>query len=107
MGFNVLRTRKGKLRNQIENELLNDKPDINHILAFIDSYEKNNLDTIKKLKRKKDLDIKKINGALKQTINAHSVITKELIGSASKRIFGALLVKNKETFITKLLKIFR
>jgi hypothetical protein len=33
---------------------------------------------------------KLINGALKQTINAHGPITKERIGSATKRILGAL-----------------
>lgn len=32
----------------------------------------------------------KINGALKQTINSHGPITKELIGSATKRILGSL-----------------
>jgi len=41
---------------------------------------------------------KLINGALKQTINAHGPITKKHIGSATKRILGALgrLRKTKE-----------
>jgi hypothetical protein len=107
MAFDILRTRKGKLRAQIEYELSNDVPDIDKILEFIDLYEKNNLDTIKKLERKKKNEIKKISGALKQTINAHGPITKELIGSASKRIFGSLLEVKKESFITKLLNIFK
>lgn len=33
---------------------------------------------------------KLINGALKQTINAHGPITEKRIGSATKRILGAL-----------------
>lgn len=33
---------------------------------------------------------KKISGGLKQAINAHGPITKELIGSATKRIYGNL-----------------
>jgi hypothetical protein len=107
MAFDILRTRKGKLKSQIEYELSKDAPDIDKILEFIDLYEKNNLDTIKKLERKKKNEIKKISGALKQTINAHGPITKELIGSASKRIFGSLLEVKKESFITKLLNIFK
>lgn len=107
MAFDILRTRKGKLKSQIEYELGNESPDIHKILEFIDLYEKNNLDTIKKLKRKKEADVKKINGALKQTINAHGPITKELIGSASKRIYGSLLEVKKESFIIKLLNLFR
>lgn len=107
MGFDILSTRRGKLKNQIECELSNDVPDIEKILEFVDLYEQRNLDTIKKLKRKRATDIKKINGALRQTIHAHSVITKELIGSASKRIYGALLEVKKESFITKVLKLLK
>jgi len=107
MKFNGLKTRRGKLIEQLAYELKQSNPNIENILQFIDEYEKNNLDTIKKLKRKKIIDIKRINGALKQTINAHSVITKELIGSASKRIYGALLKHPTESFFSKLLKIFK
>lgn len=107
MKFDILRTRKGKLKYNIEYELAKEVPDINNILSFVDLYEKSNLQTIKKLKRGKQVDIKKINGALKQTINAHSVITKELIGSAGKRVYGALLEKEKETIIDKILNWFK
>ena len=107
MAFNILKTRKGKLKEQIELELLKDTPDINNILNSVDIYEKNNLDTIKKLKREKILDIRQINGALKQTINAHGSITKDLIGSASKRIYGSLLAKYKPSIITKFLNLFK
>ena len=77
-----------------------------YILDAIDEYEKDNLATIEKLKKEKQVDTKKINGALKQAINAHGPITKVLIGSATKRIYGALLDSNKpkQTLIQKLLK---
>ena len=107
MAFNKLKTRKGKLKEQLELELTKANPDINNILEIIDIYEKNNLDTIKKLKREKHLDVRRINGALKQTINAHGPITKELIGSASKRIYGTLLGRYKESLIRKFLNLFK
>lgn len=107
MAFNILKTRKGRLKEQIMLELSNTTPNIDKILSIVDMYEKDNLDTINKLKREKNLDVRRINGALKQTINAHGPITKELIGSASKRIYGTLLGKYKESLITKLLNLFR
>jgi hypothetical protein len=93
MKFNVLKTRRGKLKAKIEEYLK--RKDIEGILEAVDTYEKDNLETIEKLKRKRHVEMNRINGALKQSINAHSVITKELIGSASKRIMGALLVNEK------------
>lgn len=89
-------TRKGKLENKIRTELLKPKPDVGVILDAVDEFEKDNIETIEKLKRKKQLDTKRINGALKQTINAHGPITKLLIGSASKRIYGSLLSDETE-----------
>lgn len=89
-------TRKGKLENKIRTELLKPKPDVGVILDAVDEFEKDNIETIEKLKRKKQLDTKRINGALKQTINAHGPITKLLIGSASKRIYGSLLSDEPE-----------
>lgn len=84
-------TRRGKLENKIEVELERHFPDIDKILEAVYEFEKNNISTIDKLKKKKRVDSKRINGALKQTIQAHGPITKLLIGSASKRIYGALL----------------
>lgn len=89
-------TRKGRLESKIRAELENQKPQIGPILDAIDEFEKDNIETIEKLKRKKQLDTKRINGALKQTINAHGPITKLLIGSASKRIYGSLLTDEVE-----------
>tara|TARA_R110000868_G_scaffold76573_2_gene220104 strand:- start:32699 stop:33064 length:366 start_codon:yes stop_codon:yes gene_type:complete len=90
------RSRKGKLELGLEEELSNKIPKLENILILVDDYEKDNLDTIDKLKRGKSLELKKINGALKQTIDAHGPITKVLIGSASKRIFGSLLTAEEK-----------
>ena len=97
--FDVLRTRKGKLKDKIELELEKSNPDIDVILQYVDDYEISNLETIKKLKRDKKVELNKINGALKQTINAHGPITKELIGSASKRILGSLLLNKVDELL--------
>jgi hypothetical protein len=105
--FDVLRTRKGKLKDKIEFELEKSNPDIDVILQYVDDYEVSNLETIKKLKRDKKVELNKINGALKQTINAHGPITKELIGSASKRIYGALLDLEKENIFKRIIKWIR
>jgi hypothetical protein len=96
MKFNILKTRRGKLGEKIKSEMSKEKPNIEEILVYVDQYEKDNLETIEKLKRDKVLDTKRINGALKQSINAHGPITKLLIGSATKRIYGALLENHKK-----------
>jgi hypothetical protein len=106
MKFNKLKTRRGKLEEKIKDELLKIRPDLEAILIHVDEYEKANLATIEKLKKEKLVDTKKINGALKQAINAHGPITKVLIGSATKRVYGALLdsSKPKENIFKRLLK---
>lgn len=105
MDFNVLKTRHGRLKDNIAHELKQENPNVYVILKHIEQYEKCNLDTIEKLKRKRVLEAKKISGALKQTINVHGEITKVLIGSATKRIYGALLENTqKGSFIKRILK---
>lgn len=99
----IYKTRRVKLSEKIKFELNKSNPDINTILHYVDEYEKNNLDTINKLKRKKNLSLRKINGALRQTIHAHGPITMMLIGSASKRIYGNLLAE-KTSIMQKILK---
>lgn len=89
--YKPFKTRDGRLKHKISSELENETPDINAILHYIRDYEKDNLNTINKLKKTKKVELNKINGALKQAINAHGPITNVLIGSASKRIYGALL----------------
>jgi len=109
MGFNLLKTRGGKLENTIKQELDKQKPDLNVIMDSIHEYEKSNLATIEKLKRDKKVETNRINGALKQTIQAHGPITMALIGSATKRIYGSILSDEKiqeESYINKLKKFF-
>lgn len=101
-----IRTRRGKLRTSITEELKKESPSLELILSFIDEYEAANLETIRKLKRDKEVTTKKLNGALRQTINAHGPITMQLIGSATKRIWGTLLVPKKETVLDKIKKLF-
>lgn len=85
------KSRRSKLEESLTEILSGDTKNIECILNCVDEYEKDNLDTINKLKRIRQLELKKINGALKQTIDAHGDINKVLIGSAAKRIWGALL----------------
>lgn len=91
----LIKTRYSKLREELQRAINRDNPDIHELIDIVYEYEKRNLETIEKLKRKKIYENKRISGALKQTINAHSVITKKLIGSATKRIYGALLENKK------------
>ena len=86
------KTRRRRLEDRLNAVITDDTQDINTILDAVDTYEKDNLDTIDKCKRAKGLELKKINGALKQSIDAHGPITKVLIGSASKRVYGSLLL---------------
>ena len=103
MRFNILKTRRGRLVEKIKYELSGPQPNLEMILKHVDDYEKDNLATIDKLKKEKSVDAKKINGALKQAINAHGPITKQLIGSATKRVLGALIVNKKETFLSRII----
>jgi len=108
MGFNLLKTRGGKLENTIKLELAKAEPDLIVIMDSVYEYEKSNLATIEKLKRDKKLETNRINGALKQTIQAHGPITMTLIGSATKRIYGSILSdEKKESFSNKLKKFFK
>jgi len=107
MKFNIFKTRGGALRRKVQLELRKTEPSLENILKYVDEYESNNLATIYKLKRKRAVEMNRINGALKSTITAHGPITKVLIGSASKRIFGAMLVDPNTGFFKKLLKRFK
>lgn len=91
MKFDILKTRRGKLSEKLKNEIEKPTPSLDDVLIIVNDYEKNNLETIEKLKKEKLYETKRISGALKQTINAHGPITSVLIGSATKRIHGALL----------------
>jgi hypothetical protein len=103
----MIKTRKSKLENRIKDVLSQKKPKLEDIISAVDDYEKNNLKTIEKLKKKKGLEIKKINGAIKQTLHAHGPITKQYITSASKRIYGALLLDEQLTTRRKYINAFK
>jgi hypothetical protein len=108
MKFNILKTRNGKLRNKLANNFPKNKlteNDIDLLMNMVEDYEKVNLLAIEKLKKDKLLESKRISGALKQTINAHGPITKELIGSATKRVYGTLLKDNNDD--SKFIKIHK
>jgi hypothetical protein len=100
MSFNILKTRRGKLIHKITKELENSNPSTEVLINIFNEYESSNLDTIKKLKRERSIESKKITGALKQCIKAHGPITLQFLGSATKRISGALLTdKTKKVTI--------
>lgn len=105
--MNMFKSRKGKLKSVLEHKFgdkLNEN-NIYDILKIFDEYQKDNLDSIEKLKRYKVYETKRISGALKMCINAHGPITKQFIGSATKRVYGSLLNnEKKESFIIRLLK---
>lgn len=111
MKFNILKTRRGRLKFKlgtlIEDKGKDDKSKLEEMLVCVEEYEKNNLETIKKLRRKRLSDIIRINGALKQAIFSHGPITKELIGSASKRIYGSLLDSSEGNAFTRFFNSIR
>jgi hypothetical protein len=90
--MHIFKTARNKLKEKIQSELDKGKS-IDNILKFVDEYEKDNLKIIEYLKRKKIITTNKIKGGLRQTINAHGPITKSLIGSSVKRIYGMFLVE--------------
>ncbi len=97
MKFNKLKTRRGKLEQKISTELSKSTPNIENIISAVESFEKDNLDTIEKLRKEKLYEARKISGALKSTIDAHGPITKILIGSATKRVYGSLISTDSKT----------
>lgn len=72
-----------------------DDSKIDTLIDLFNKYETNNLDKIEKLNRVRLIEHNRIKGGLKQTINAHGPIDKKLIGSATKRIYGALISSDK------------
>ena len=105
MKLDILKTRRGKLKHKILTELKQNAVNLENILNHVDEYEKDNLDSITKLRKERSYDAKKINGAIKNCINAHGPITKILIGSCTKRILGATIVNEKPK--NKSLNLFR
>ncbi len=90
------KSRDDKLKNAISDELKRKRPNLDNLFEVFKRYEKINLLTIDKLLKRKKVYTSKINGALKQTINSHGPITKNLLGSATKRVYGSLIELQKE-----------
>ncbi len=87
-----------KIEKEID-ELINSK-DISSesIYNLFLKYESNNVKQINKLTRNRKIEVNRIKGGLKQTIKAHGPIDSKLIGSATKRIYGALLSNETTKF---------
>jgi hypothetical protein len=101
-------SRDKELKKQLKDRFLGRQileKDINELVKLINVYEKNNIDTIEKLNRNRIIEMNRITGGLRQTIFAHGPITKQFIGSASKRIWGNLLENKpkKQSFLSKLI----
>lgn len=90
------RSRGDRLRDNISDELKEDKPSLTNIIKAVNVFESDNIDTISKLMRKKKATMNRINGAIRQSIDAHGPINKILIGSVGKRVYGAILDLEKE-----------
>lgn len=90
MGKIKYKSRREKLINRVKSEISKKNPNYEQIGTIIDDYEAANLKRIKKLEVHRKATANKINGALRQSIHAHGPITNNLIGSATKRILGAI-----------------
>jgi hypothetical protein len=78
---------------KLESELIkvSGSSDVDDLFNLFVKYEQSNLKKIDKLTRERLVERNRIKGALKQTINAHGPIDMRLIGSATKRVCGALI----------------
>lgn len=90
------RSRTERLKDNLSDELKQDKPELANLIKAVKVFEDDNIKTIAKLMRKKKATMKKINGAIRQSIDAHGPIDKILIGSVGKRVYGAILSLERE-----------
>jgi hypothetical protein len=102
--LNCFKSKRERLKDEIKQALEKKEPSADKLLEIFYKFEKDNLATIKKLNKEKDITIRKINGAIKQFLHSHPVLTRQLIPSLSKRVYGSLLVPKKEGFLKKLFK---
>ena len=87
-----------KIEREIDNLLSSKDISSESIYNLFLKYESNNIKQINKLTRNRKLETNRIKGGLKQTIKAHGPIDSKLIGSATKRIYGALLSNETTKF---------
>ena len=100
---NILKKGKKVLRDKVVKELASEKPNVDKLMASVFQYEERNIRELTKLKRQKKATERKIMGALKQTIFAHGPITEQYISSATKRIYGSILLEEKPNLWTKII----
>jgi len=74
------------------------------IAHLLDSFMLKRRENIDKLEKQKGLRLNDIVGSLKSTIDFHGPITKENLESASKRIYGSLLLEMRELILIDQLK---
>lgn len=86
-----MRNKYNKLKSEVQELLKNKTITSDEIINVFMKYEDINIKTIEKLNKERVVERNRIKGALKQTINAHGAIDMKLIGSATKRISGALI----------------
>ena len=91
----MIKNKYWKLEVEVEELCEKETLTKNEVINVFKKYEESNINKIKKLNKRRLIEHNRIRGGLKQTIDAHSVITKELIGSATKRIYGNLLVNDE------------
>lgn len=87
------KTRDEVMRNKLISLLKDDTTKINEAMKIFKEFEEANIATINKFNRVKQMDVKKISGALKQSIQAHGPIDINNISSATKRIYGSVILE--------------
>jgi hypothetical protein len=90
------KTKQSKLVIKITEELNKPKPRVEKIIEIFNTQENLDIKEFKNLQRERRFEVERINNGLRQCIAAHGPITKELIGSASKRIYGMCLTNPSE-----------
>ena len=96
-----MRNKYNKLKSEVQELLKNKTITSDEIINVFMKYEDINIKTIEKLNKERVVERNRIKGALRQTINAHGPIDMKLIGSATKRISGALITSKESNPKTK------
>jgi len=94
-----MNSRDKKLKYKLDTYILNktvSEKEIELIISFVRDYEADNINKIEYLMRERIIEGNRIKGAIKQFLNSHPVLTKELIGSLVKRIQGSLITNQKQ-----------
>ena len=96
-----------KLCRSIKKVMNDPNATVEDYVAVFEIYEKNNLRKLTKQTLVSKPTANMVSGAIKSCISAHGPITSQLIGSATKRIMGAIGQKPKPTIIQKIRKLWK